>query len=177
MDSNIEYEKKISEYDWDGLLSLWERIEAGTTDKEGWMPGRAFEYLVLRAFQLDGAKIRWPYNVGKLEQIDGVVYLEGLAFLIECKDQAESVNIEPMAKLRNQLSRRPTATMGMVFSRSGFTESALMLEQKTSPQKILLWTGEEITYALRKRYMKRGLIEKYRHCIEDGIPDYYLKIK
>ncbi|MDM8551931.1 restriction endonuclease [Desulfobacterales bacterium HSG2] len=86
--------------------------------------------------------------MGKLEQIDGVVYTEGLAFLVECKDQAENVNIEPVAKLRNQLSRRPPATMGMVFSRSGFTESAVMLEQKTSPQRILLWEGYEIAYAL-----------------------------
>ncbi|MDM8551930.1 hypothetical protein QUF72_17735 [Desulfobacterales bacterium HSG2] len=58
MDSNIEYEKKISEYNRNALLKLWRLIEAGTSDKDGWMPGRAFEYLILRAFQLDGAEVR-----------------------------------------------------------------------------------------------------------------------
>jgi hypothetical protein len=40
-------------------------IEAGNTS--GWAPGKAFEYLVLRAFQLEGAEVRWPYSV----RIDG----------------------------------------------------------------------------------------------------------
>jgi hypothetical protein len=173
MNGNIEYERKISEYDWDNLSALWESIESGTA--EGWGAGRAFEYLVLRAFQLDGLDIRWPYHVGKLEQIDGVVYLDSLAFLIECKDQSESVNIEPVAKLRNQLYRRPPSAMGIVFSRSGFTDSAIILEQRTSPQRILLWEGQEVAYALNKRCMRKCLIAKYRHCIENALPNYYLK--
>jgi hypothetical protein len=170
MNRNTEYEKKISEYGWDALLSLWKQIEDRKSDSE-WGAGRAYEYLILRAFQLDGLKVRWPYNVGGLEQIDGVVYSDGIAFLIECKDHVEPVNIEPIAKLNHQLSRRPPNAMGIVFSYSGFTDSAVRL----TPPRILLWQGDEVSYAIRKRYMRGGLMEKYCHCIENGLPEYHIQ--
>lgn len=170
MNRNIEYEKKISEYGWDELSFLWKLIEKGKSDNE-WESGRAFEYLILRAFQLDGLKVRWPYNVGGLEQIDGVVYSDGIAFLIECKDHAEPVNIEPIAKLNHQLARRPPTAMGIVFSRSGFTDPAVTL----TPPRILLWEGDEVNYAIRKRYMRGGLMEKYCNCIENGLPEYHIR--
>jgi hypothetical protein len=76
-----------------------------------WDEGKALEYLVLRAFQLDGAEVAWPYTVKVkdriVEQIDGVMYVDSLACLIECKDTSQEVNIEAIAKLRNQLLRRP----------------------------------------------------------------------
>ncbi|MFN9817569.1 MAG: ParA family protein, partial [Pseudanabaena sp.] len=44
---------------------------------------------------------------------------------VESKDFADKkVDIAPIAKLRNQLLRRPTATVGLVFSRTGFTDPA-----------------------------------------------------
>jgi hypothetical protein len=179
MTSSTEYEKRISQYGWDELIDLWEAITTGDTSE--WAPGKAFEYLVLRAFQLDQAEVRWPYGVrmgeDEIEQIDGVVYWNGLACLVECKDQAERVNIEPIAKLRNQLLRRPGTAIGIVFSRGGFTDPAATLARFTAPQTILLWDGEEILYALEKRYMCRGLVAKYRICIEYGLPDYNITIE
>lgn len=173
------YEKKISQCDWDDLLNLWRSIEA--RDTPGWAPGRAFEYLVLRAFQLEGAEVRWPYSVridgGEIEQIDGVVYSDGLACLIECKDEAKEVNVDPIAKLRNQLLRRPGATIGIIFSRSGFTKPAVTLANFVAPQTILLWPGDEVDYALRRRCMREGLVAKYRYCIEHGFPDYDIKME
>jgi len=173
------YETKILQYDWDDLLNLWKSIEEGNTP--GWASGRAFEYLILRAFQLEDAEVRWPYSVRingtEIEQIDGVVYSDGIACLVECKDSSEKVNIEPIAKLRNQLLRRPGAVIGTVFSRGGFTEPAITLAQFVSPQTILLWIGEEIEYALQKRYMRKGLVAKYRYCIEHGLPNYNIRIE
>jgi hypothetical protein len=193
------YEKKISQYDCDNLLNLWMSIEAGNTP--GWAPGKAFEYLVLRAFQLEGAEVRWPYSVridgGEIEQIDGVVYFffllflliklfflkekfgysDGLACLIECKDESKEVNVDPIAKLRNQLLRRPGAAIGIIFSRSGFTKPAVTLAKFVAPQTILLWPGDEVDYALRRRYMRKGLVAKFRYCIEYGFPDYDIKME
>ncbi len=177
MVSKTDYEKKISQYDWDDLLNLWSAVNAG--DTPGWTPGKAFEYLVLRAFQLEGAEVRWPYSVridgGEIEQIDGVIYSDGLSCLVECKDQTGKVKIAPIAKLRNQLLRRPGAAIGIVFSRSEFTDSALTLAQFIAPQTILLWSGDEVDYALQNRYMRKGLVAKYRYCIEFGLPDYDIK--
>jgi hypothetical protein len=176
MATTRELETKISTYKWRGLVRLWEEIESRTTS--GWESGKALEYLVLRAFQLEGAEIKWPYQVNlvgeTIEQIDGVVYSNNLACLIECKDQSEEVNIEPVAKLRNQLLRRPGSTIGIVFSRSGFTDPAVTLARFLAPQTILLWDGTEIEYALKKHAFRRGLDAKYRYCVENGFPTYNL---
>lgn len=168
------YEKKISRYKWRDLASLWESIASGNTPE--WEPGKAFEHLVLRAFELEGAEVRWPYRVTmageEIEQIDGVVYSNGLACLVECKDTVTQVDIAPIAKMRNQLLRRPATTLGIVFSRSGFTESATLLARFTAPQTIILWTGEEVVYAIRKKLMRRALAAKHRFCIEQGLTFY-----
>jgi hypothetical protein len=137
--------------------------------------GKAQEYLILRAFEVEGATVVWPYEVssgGKtLEQIDGVVYVKGLASLIESKDYSDPINFEPIAKLRQQLSRRPPATLGSCFSKSGFTEEAMLLAERSTPQNVLLWHGDEIKYALSKNWMCKGLVAKYRYSVEKALPD------
>ncbi|MBP6822203.1 MAG: hypothetical protein KA368_11715 [Acidobacteria bacterium] len=177
MATNKELEAKISTYKWRDLVGLWNKMNSGT--EVDWKPGKALEYLVLRAFQLEGAEVQWPYQVNvsgeTIEQIDGVVYSDNLCCLIECKDLAEPVNIEPIAKPRNQLLRRPAATIGVIFSRTGFTTSAVTLAQFLAPQTILLWEGIEIEYALKKRVFRRSLDEKYRFCVENGFPNYNIK--
>ena len=89
---------------------------------EGWEPGKAFEYLILRAFELEGAVVTWPYVIrlspsetgGDTEQIDGAVYVDGLACIVEAKDTANTTRIEPIAKMRNQLLRRPSSSVGLI---------------------------------------------------------------
>jgi hypothetical protein len=154
---------------------LWNGIQQGNTP--GWEAGKAFEYLVLRVFQLDGLDVRWPYSVNifdaaNVEQIDGVIHCDALSCLVESKDKGEKVSIEPIAKLRNQLLRRPAGTVGMIFSRSGFTNPAIMLCHFIFPQTILLWNGSEIEYALNNEKIAELLKLKYRASVEEGIPDY-----
>lgn len=171
-----DYIAMISALDRMGLLTLWGQIEQG--DAAGWEPGKAFEYLVLRALQLDGAEVRWPYSVylgnEVVEQIDGVVYANGLSCLVESKHWARKVNVEVIAKLRNQLARRPVGAIGAVFSYEGFTQPARTLTQYLAPQTVLLWEGEEIKYALEHGEMVTGLRLKYKHAVEQGLTDYNL---
>jgi hypothetical protein len=171
-----DYQKKIRRLSHTRLLELWNAINAGATD--GWDAGKAMEYLIIRAFELEKAEVRWPYEVeleGKVvEQIDGVVHLPWGSFLIESKDHRDEVNFEPIAKLRSQLTRRPTRAMGIVFSRSGFTREAKILANHLPPPTILLWEGVELEDALRKKSMVRGLKEKLWHFIEHGLNDYNL---
>lgn len=177
MPTALEYERRITCYDWDELLMLWNQIQLG--DTPDWERGKAMEYLVLRAFHLEGAEVIYPYSVvieeEELEQIDGAIYSNGLACLIECKDVAERVNIEPLAKMRNQLLRRPASTIGILFSRNGFTYAAISLARYIAPQTILLWTGDEIEYALQSRQMQQSLLKKYRFCVQQGIPNYRIQ--
>lgn len=185
MPTEEEYRNKILEYKWDDLKGLWEAIKVD--DTPGWEPGKAFEYLVLRAFQLEGSYVLWPYEVRigeltktetsrPLEQIDGFIYTkDGLACLVECKGGENTVNVEPIAKLRNQLLRRPGTTIGIVFSRGGFSDPALLLAQFIAPQIILLWTGEEVEIALEKRWFCKGLVAKYRVCVAKGLSDHSIR--
>ena len=176
MPTEAEYREMIRANDHAGLVELWAAVEAG--DTPGWEPGKAFEYAILRAFELEDAQITWPYSVelsGEIvEQIDGVIYVAGQACLVESKHYSRPVNVEPIAKLRNQLARRPAATIGLVFSYQGFTEPARLLTRYLTPQTILLWTGSEIGYALRHQSMTHGLQMKYKYAVEHGLPDYNL---
>jgi hypothetical protein len=179
MARNADNATRIQQLDWVGLGSLYQAIERG--DTPDWAPGKAFEHLVLRAFQLDGAEVRWPYSVELgdevVEQIDGAIHWGGLSCLVESKDTEKSIPIGPLAKMRNQLLRRPAGTVGLVFSRSGFTDPALLLTRYLSPQTILLWNGGEIAHALAERKVCDYLIYKYRACVESGLPDVSILIE
>jgi hypothetical protein len=174
-----QYENKIKSFQWDDLQLLWNNIEARHTPE--WDSGKAFEYMILRAFELDGAEVKWPYEAklwGEevVEQIDGAIYYSGLSCLVESKDLVDNVDVVPMAKLRNQLLRRPASTIGVVFSRKGFTNPAIRLSYFFFPQTILLWNGIEIKYALEKKRICELLILKYRWCAEHGLPDYDVRV-
>lgn len=185
MATEREYQEKIEQYSWGELSDLWEAIKAGNTPD--WGDGKAFEYLVLRAFQLEGAYVDWPYmvTIGELtktetketaEQIDGFIHtVDGLACLVESKNYGKDrVDVEPIAKLRNQLLRRPSMVIGIVFSSSGFTDTASLLARFTAPQIILLWDDDEVEIALQNQWFCKGLTAKYRVCAAKGLPDYHI---
>jgi hypothetical protein len=179
--SELENECSIREYkNWEELKALWQDIQNDNTSPN-WQSGKAFEYLIIRAFELEvsSKKVRYPYGVSMnvispkendkdLEQIDGVVYVEGIACLIECKDYRKKIDFEPIAKLRNQLMRRPSGTIASIFSMEGFTEPAMMLLNFIYPQTILAWEADEIEYCLQNESFSEGLIEKYRKAVEEG---------
>jgi hypothetical protein len=169
---DLEYIKRAEKMDWKALRKLWKAIQAEKTPD--WDGGKALEHLVVRAFKLNGLEAEYPYDVppgGKpLEQIDGLVRLDYATFLIECKDQ-ETVDIEVIAKLRNQLMRRPDTTLGCVFTAGDFTEPALTLADFAVPHRILLWTGVDIDGCLTAENFGAVLREKYRHLCKYGMTD------
>ncbi|MCI0455526.1 MAG: hypothetical protein L0Z62_00935 [Gemmataceae bacterium] len=171
-----EREAQIKKLGWSGLQKFLTAVRAG--DPPGWDQGEAFEYLVLRAFELDGAQVRYPYTVTlfdeRAEEIDGAIHLPALSALVESKDLGMNVAIGPIAKLRNQLLRRPSGTVGVLFSARDFTPSAILLAHFALPQCILLWRVEELALALKQKRMAEFLRLKYRICVENGVPDFVL---
>ena len=83
--------------------------------------------------------------------------------------------IEPIAKMRNQLLRRPAGTVGIMFCKQDFTEPAKMLAHFALPQAILLWSGSDLQIALEAGKISEFLRLKFRICSERGIPDYDLR--
>lgn len=179
-----EYERRIRAMGREELLALWQKI--WRRSPTGWPPGKAFEYLILRAFELEGAVVRYPFEVrwgsneggsGRyaLEQLDGVIHLGELHALVESKDEAEPVNVEPVAKLRNQLLRRPAGVIGICFSTLGFTMPAGLLANMMAPQTVLLWYGSEVDACLRADSSRRPFVgvlhHKHRVAIETGLVD------
>jgi hypothetical protein len=175
-----DYPQQIARLDDNGLFQLWQQVRDGTVDQAQWESGKAFEYLILQAFAREGAEVIWPYDVRlsgeNVEQIDGAIYCNGVPpCLVEAKDYAENVNIEPIAKMRNQLLRRPGGTIGVCFSKTGFTDPAKTLASFTMPQAILLWNGDELEMALQDKRMCEGLRAKYRYAVEHGLPEFDLR--
>jgi hypothetical protein len=176
MPTEQEYEIKAKALNHADLLALWGEIENRATPE--WGSGKAFEYLILRAFELEEAAVQYPYRISMqdeiVEQLDGAVHVDGISAIVESKDLDDDsrVNIEPIAKLRNQLLRRPSTTVGMIFSRTGFTDPAMILSQYLSPQTILIWNGAEIEYALQQRKFRKGLTVKYRMAVQRGQNDF-----
>lgn len=178
MNSENHYFDLIQRYnDWNSLDKFWQAIIHKNTPE--WLPGKALEYFILRAFELDGANVRYPYQVKifneSVEQIDGVIHFQHISSLVECKDEKDRVNIEPIAKLRNQLHRRPSGSIGCIFSINGYTEPALILSRFVAPQAILLWEKDSIEFALKNRNFCNSLIRKYQALIEEGEPNFNLK--
>ena len=173
--TNDDCKEAIRMLDWEGAQRLWRRIRSGSTGE--WPVGKAYEYLVLRTFELDGAEVTWPFSVRfegrEIEQIDGAVHIKWASFLVESKDYgARDVAFGPIAKLRAHLSRRHPSMFGVVFSRRGFTWPARLELGTLSPQNILLWCGDELNIALNKNQIVKLLWLKYRRCLECGDNDF-----
>lgn len=154
------------------LSKLWTAIQKGKP--RGWKAGMALEYLIVRLFEIDGAKVSYSFNVpssegGVLEQFDGFIQVRGISALLEMKDYSDKLNVEPLAKLRNQLARRPAGLVGCVFSRGGYTKQAISLASYMAPQAILLWTAEEIDAVVRKFSITEALEIKYSRLLRDGM--------
>jgi hypothetical protein len=175
MATPAELEARIKLLGWKELRDLWNVIKSGPAP--GWEEGEAFEYLVLRAFELDKqepASVRYPYEVSlfdeKVEEIDGAVHLPGLSCLVESKDWDKNVAIGPIAKMRSQLLRRPAGTVGVLFAKKEFTQPAIYLAHFTMPQAILLWPGVELEKALHEGRICQFLRKKLQSAWRRGYP-------
>lgn len=174
-----EYWSKVKDMQRPELLKLWSDVVNG--DTPDWPAGKAFEYLVARAFDLDIDRATEalvpPYRHFEhiegmhmpTEQVDGVLHCRFASFLLESKDTNQPLDIEVVAKLRFRLESRPPTAMGMIFSMSGFTKPARYFAGHLRPLNILLWERDDLDYALvRERGMLELTRDKLRHAVEYG---------
>lgn len=174
---SAEYRAKVLALDGMGVRRMWQVVLAGD-NLLGWPPGKALEYLILRAFQLEGAEVTWPYEVRRngllLEQIDGAVYFDGLACLVEAKAWSTPLDFSVIAKMKAQLLRRPTMTLGVVFMLGGVSAAAVSMIHLLPPPNVQLWIGEDLAWAMERGALREGVRRKLRHAIEQGFEDLIL---
>lgn len=174
-----DYRTLAQGWNSNNLLTIWSQIKSGASIR-GWPSGKAFEYMVIRAFEIGGLRVTYPYEVtypqkfGILEQIDGVVYLGERPFLVESKDLSEAAAIEAFAKLRFRLEGRPPGIMGILFSVRDFTLAVEVFAQFASPLNVLLWNRADLDIALNTNMMKSALEQKLQFALEYGLPLYAL---
>jgi hypothetical protein len=157
------------------LVNKWRSIRSNR-EISGWAPGKAFEYLVIRAFQLEETDVRWPFEVtypqkfGIVEQLDGIVYVDHRPFIIESKDRNDAVTIGTVAKLRFRLEKRPPGTMAVLFSVGRISTPTEVFAQFASPLNVLLWSAADMEVALHSSGMTDGLRRKFAHAVQYGLP-------
>ena len=169
-----EYQRRVLALGHAELLELWQGLREGIAPPD-WPAGALLEYLLLRAFQLEGAEVTWPYRVYRngvlLEQIDGVVYFDGVSCLVECKDMTRPVDTVAIVKLKSQLLRRPRTTIGALLCTGELSGAASSLMDMLPPPDVLLWEGEELEQALREHRLLEGMRRKLRHAVEMGFAE------
>jgi hypothetical protein len=174
-----DYKDAIKKLDWDDLKKLWYERRDNPELQKQWKKGKFFEYAILRAFEIEGAEVKYPFSVpyplavddGKeiVEQIDGIIYEDGLTVLAESKDyEDDKIDIEPLAKLQVRLKRRPMPVIGCIFTATGFTLPAQILIESLMPHTILLWNYNDIKYCFDNHCFREGLRSKYRNVIEEA---------
>ncbi|WP_257455313.1 hypothetical protein [Archangium lipolyticum] len=169
-----EYQRRVLALEHRELMELWEGLRAGVAPAD-WPAGVLLEYLILRAFQLEGVEVTWPYRVYRdgvlLEQIDGVVYFDGVFCLVEFKDMTRPVDTVAIVKLKSQILRRPRTTIGALFCTGEVSQAASSLMEMLPPPDVLLWEGGEIDLALRGQRLLDGMRRKLRHAVEMGFAE------
>ena len=171
--SECELLSTIRSYNWEKLKKLWAQIRIGNTP--GWANGKALEYMFVRAFDMEGAEVVYPYtnDVGNAkEQIDGYVFVKklGAGFLIECKDWKEKVSFEELAKLHGRLTYRMSSTFGLFLSKNGFTPSAVEMMFMMHPHNILLWSFDEIDECFINHKFMKALKYKFQYAMATADP-------
>lgn len=159
---------RIRTYNWPKLLKLWRNIKAGNST--GWNSGKALEYMLVRAFDLNAAEVVYPYRNSVLdadEQMDGYVFIKdvGAGFLLECKDWSKSVSFDEVAKLHGRLTYRPAFTYGMFVSKEGYTPSAMNLMYSLHPHNILLWSFGDIDECFKHHKFVKALKYKLQYAM------------
>lgn len=160
--------KRIQTYNWAKLERLWNKIR--DSKKTGWADGKALEYMFVRAFDLEGAEVVYPYNNQVLkaqEQIDGYVYVRdlGTGFIIECKDWSENVSFDEMAKLHGRLIYRMASTYGIFLSKTGYTPSAVELMYVMQPHNVIMWNSEDVDECFKKHKFLKALKYKFQYAM------------
>lgn len=136
--------------------------------------GVALEGVLNRLFKSDGILIRESFKrvgfagEGVVEQIDGVIVLDGTVYLVEMKWWSEPLGIREVSHHLVRVYGRACAG-GIIISSSGYTEPAVTICRETLAQKVcVLAQLSEIVLLLE---LDGSLTEMLRTKVQAAIVD------
>lgn len=139
--------------------------------------GLALESVLNRLFKSHGILIRESFrrlgndNEGVVEQIDGVVELDGSIYLVEMKWWSKPLGTAEVSQHLVRVFGR-NAARGFLLSQSGYTDPAVAVCRESLSQKVfVLGHLSEIVFLLEGDHCLKDLIrEKARAAIVDKNP-------
>lgn len=151
------------------LTSLFSELDAQRR-------GKALEGVLNELFAVEGISVREAFvvnepSIGTVEQVDGVVDIDGELYLVEMKWLQEPLGVEGVTQHLSRLYHRGDAR-GLIVSASGFTDAAVSNVRKALTMKtVALVELREIVQALELHFAVGAMLrEKVRAAIIDGNP-------
>lgn len=146
-------------------------------ENDPWKRGKQLESVLNRLFALDGMSVREAFHLngdeseGIVEQIDGVIDLDGQLYLVEMKWLREKIGPEPIGYHHSRVFLRHAAN-GVFISASGFTEPAIAHTKLALTRMVsVLCELEEIVMLLeRDADVRRYFREKVQAAITERQP-------
>jgi len=138
--------------------------------------GLALESVLNRLFAAQGLLIRESFRrvlpgIGVVEQIDGVVELDGHVYLVEMKWWSQALGPGEVSQHLVRVFNRGAAR-GLLLSQSGYTPAALDICRESLQKSVfVLGTLEEIVLLLERDIsLLEWLRQKVRSAIVDKVP-------
>lgn len=131
--------------------------------------GRLLEGVLNRLFKADGILVRESFRRvaepgrGVIEQVDGVIELDGHIYLVEMKWLAESVGVGDVSQHLVRVFNR-SASRGILVSYSGYTAPAIdICRESLSKMVVVLCTLEEFVMLLENDKSLKEFLRKKIH--------------
>lgn len=149
----------------------------GMSDDQSQRRGKLLEGILNRLFEADNILVREAFELvgdegeGIVEQIDGVVEIDGYIYLVEMKWWKKPLGTAEVSPHLVKIFNRGHAG-GILISKSGYTEPAITTCKEALTQKIVvLCELEELVLLLEKHDgLKDFLKKKINVAIMDKIP-------
>jgi restriction system protein len=150
-------------------------LAALVSERDPHRRGLALESVLNRLFAIEGIAVREAFSIsdddGVVEQVDGLIDLDGELYLVEVKWWSEPLGVDPVTRHISRLFLRGDAR-GILVSASGYTAPAIRNARQALTQKTLVLVElSEVVRALELRRSVRALLrEKVIAAIADGNP-------
>lgn len=145
-------------HDQDLLLDFEKLLDSRNEHRRG----LEFEELLVRLFHRDGFAARRDPDIARPRQTDIYAKRFDAEFIVEAKWHGKPIDVSEVDGLRSRLKRVHPHVLGMVFSMSGFTGSAISNVEEERDRQILLFRDDEVYFLFAGTYNLVSLIASKR---------------